>query len=121
MFKGLSALSNLGSMVQQAKEVGAKMQAAQQRLQHERVTGQDPQGLVQVEMTGACQTLAVRIAPALVAAGERERIESLLVIAINAAQDQARSLQAEAMAGAAEGLPLPGMADMLGKLGVGPG
>lgn len=121
MFKGLSALSNLGSIMQQAKEVGAKMQAAQQRLQQEHVTGQDPQGLAQVVMTGAGQTISVQLDPALVAAGDLVKIQSLLVIAINAAQDRTRALQTEAMAGAAEGLPLPGIADMLGKLGVGPG
>ncbi len=120
MLKGLGALANLGNIMQQAKEVGGKMQAAQERLRQQRVTGAAGGGMVEVEMTGAGEALAVRIDAALVASGDREMIEDLLPAAINAALEKTRALHAEAMQEAAAGMNMPGMPDMselLGKLG----
>ncbi len=119
MFKGLGNLANLGEMMKQASQMGARVQEVQQRMKSQRVTGQGGGGMVEVDMTGAQELLAVRIDPGLVERGEREMIEDLTVAAVNDASEKARRLHAEAMQEITGGLNLPGMGDMLANLGGG--
>jgi DNA-binding YbaB/EbfC family protein len=116
MFKGLGNLANLGSLMKQAQEMGGKMQAMQEELRGKRATGAAGGGLVEVEVNGLSEVLAVRIDPSLVAKGDREMIEDLLPAAFNAAQQKARQLHAEAMQSIAGGLPLGGLQDALSQL-----
>jgi DNA-binding YbaB/EbfC family protein len=117
MFKGLGNLANLGEMMKQASQMGARVQEVQERMKSLRVTGEGGGGMVQVEMTAAQEVLAVRIEPGLVERGEREMIEDLTVAAIRDALEKARVLHAEAMQEVTGGMNLPGMGDMLSKLG----
>lgn len=119
MLKGLGNLANLGEMMKQASQMGARVKELQERLKSQRVTGEGGGGMVQVDMTGSQEVIAVRIDPGLVERGEREMIEDLVTAAINDAQAKARQLHAEAMQEVTGGLNLPGMEDMLAKLGGG--
>ncbi len=116
MFKGLGNLANFGAIVKQAQEVGGKMQALQEELKMKKATGAAGGGLIEVDVNGLSEVLAVRIDPALVAKGEREMIEDLLPAAINAAQTKAKEMHAEAIQGLAGGLPMGGFADILSQL-----
>ncbi|QDT67856.1 Nucleoid-associated protein [Planctomycetes bacterium MalM25] len=116
MFKGLGALGNIGQMMQQAQQVGAKMKEMQAELAAKRVTGEAGGGMVTVEMTGAQEVVKVTIDPGLVERGEREMIEDLTVAAIQDAGEKAKAVAAEAMQEATGGLDLPGMGDMLANL-----
>ena len=115
MLKGLGNLANLGSMLQQAKEMGTKMQSIQAELKEKRVTGIAGGGLVEVEANGASEVIAVRLDPELVAKGDREMLEDLLPAAFNDAHAKAAALHAEAMQQAAGGLDLPGVGDALAQ------
>ncbi len=117
MFKGLGNLANLGEMMKQASQMGARVQEVQERMKTLRVTGEGGGGMVQVEMTAAQEVLAVRIESGLVERGEREMIEDLTVAAMKDALEKARVLHAEAMQEVTGGMNLPGMGDMLEKLG----
>ena len=116
MLKGLGNLANLGSIMKQAQEMGTKMQALNEELKTKRTTGNAGGGLVEVEVNGLAEVLAVRIDPALVEKGDREMIEDLLPAAFNAAQQKAKQLHAEAMKQITGGLDLPGLGDMLGEV-----
>ncbi len=116
MLKGLGNLANLGAIMKQAQEMGGKMQAIQTELKTKKATGAAGGGLVEVDVNGLGDVLAVRIDPPLVAKGDREMIEDLLPAAINAAQAKAKQLHAEAIQGLAGGLPLGGFADILSQL-----
>jgi DNA-binding YbaB/EbfC family protein len=116
MFKGLSNLANLGALMKQAQEMGGRMQAMQDELRTKRVTGSAGGGLVEVDMNGLADVLAVRIDPSLVEKRDREIIEDLLPAAFNAAQQKARQLHAEAMQQVAGGLPLGGLQDAISQL-----
>jgi DNA-binding YbaB/EbfC family protein len=116
VFKGLGNLANIGALMKQAQEMGGKMQAMQDELRAKRATGASGGGLVEVEVNGLAEVLAVRIDPSLVEKGEREMIEDLLPAAFNAAQQKARQLHAEAMQSIAGGLPLGGLQDALSQL-----
>lgn len=121
MFKSLGNLANLPALMKQAQEVTGKMQALQQQLRSKRATGSVGGGLVEVEVNGLAEVLAVRIDPSLVEKGEREMIEDLLPAAFNSAQQKAKQLHAEAMQSLTGGIP--GFQDALSQLmgGTAPG
>jgi DNA-binding YbaB/EbfC family protein len=116
VFKGLGNLANIGALMKQAQEMGGRMQALQEELKTKKATGAAGGGLVEVDVNGAGEALAVRIDPSLIEKGERELIEDLLPAAINAAQAKAKQMHAEALQGLAGGLPIEGFADMLSQL-----
>jgi hypothetical protein len=121
LFKGLSNLANLGALMKQAQEMGGRMQALQEELRTKRVTGAAGGGLVEVDMNGVAEVLAVRIDPSLVEKRDREMIEDLLPAATNAAQQKAKQLYAEAMQSLAGGLPLGNLQEALSQLSGGAG
>lgn len=121
VFKGLGNLANIGSLMKQAQEMSGRMQAMQQQLKAKRATGAAGGGMVEVDVNGLGEALAVRIDASLVEKGEREMIEDLLPAAINAAQAKAKQLHAEAMQSLAGELPIPGLSEALMQLGSGPG
>lgn len=113
MFKGLG---NLATIMKQAQEMGSKMQAVNAELRGKRTVGSAGGGLVEVEVNGLAEVLAVRLDPTLVEKGDREMIEDLLPAAFNAAQKKARELHAEAIQQITGGIQLPGLEDALGQL-----
>ncbi|MCI0334742.1 MAG: YbaB/EbfC family nucleoid-associated protein [Planctomycetes bacterium] len=115
----LKGLANLGSFMKQAQEMGGRMQAMQDELRAKRATGAAGGGLVEVDVNGLAEVLAVRIDPTLVEKKDREMIEDLLPAAFNAAQQKARQMHAEAMQTIAGGLPLGGLQDALSQLSSG--
>lgn len=116
VFKGLGNLANLGALMKQAQEMGSKMQALTEELKTKRATGAAGGGLVEVEVNGLGEALAVRIDPALVEKQDREMIEDLLPAAFNAAQQKSKQLHAEAMQSLTGGLQVPGLQDALAQL-----
>ena len=116
MFKGLSNLANVGSMLKQAQEMGSRMKALTEELKTKRVTGSAGGGMVEVDATGAGEILAVRIDPALFSKGDQEMIEDLLPAAVNQALEKGRQLHAEAMKGMTGDINLPGLSDALADL-----
>jgi len=116
VFKGLGNLANIGALVKQAQEMGGRMQALQEELKTKKATGAAGGGLVEVDVNGIGEALAVRIDPSLVEKGEREMIEDLLPAAFNAAQAKAKQMHAEALQGLTGGLPVGGFADILSQL-----
>jgi nucleoid-associated protein EbfC len=114
VFKSLGNLANLPALMKQAQEVSEKMQSLQQELRSKRATGSAGGGLVEVEVNGLAEVLAVRIDPSLVEKGEREMIEDLLPAAFNSAQQKAKQLHAEAMQSLTGGIP--GFQDALTQL-----
>ncbi len=123
MLKGLGNLANIGAILKQAQEFGGKMQALQEELKGKRATGSAGGGLVEVDVNGLGEALAVRIDPTLIEKSDREMIEDLLPVAFNAAQQKAKGLHAEAMQALTGGIPLPGLNDALSQLtggGAGP-
>jgi DNA-binding YbaB/EbfC family protein len=116
VLKGLGNLANFGNLMKQAQEMGGRMQAMQDELRAKRATGSAGGGLVEVDVNGLSEVLAVRIDPTLIARQDREMIEDLLPAAFNAAQQKARQMHAEAVQAIAGGLPLSGFQDALAQL-----
>lgn len=110
MFKELGALMTI---LQQAKEIPARMQKIGEELKAKRVYGES--GGVKVEMNGLTEVLAIDIAGALV--GDKSGLENHVRIAVNLAAAQARHLHTEAMRQVTGGINVPGLEETLGKLG----
>ena len=113
MFDGLKNLGNLGSMLKQAQEMGAKFKQIQSELQHRRAQGSAAAGMVTAEVNGLGEVLSCRIDPSLIAPDDREMLEDLVVAAVNQALTNAKDLHAEALQSVAGGVP--GLGDLLGK------
>lgn len=83
------------------------MQAAQEALSAVTVRGQAAGGLVTVEMTGRAEMKRVTIDPSLMAPGEKEMLEDLIVAATVDAQAKAAEAAKAKMSDVTAGLPIP--------------
>jgi hypothetical protein len=116
LFKGLGNLANLGGILKQAQEMGGRMKQLNEELRKQTAKGSAGGGLIEVEVNGLAEVLAVRIDPSLVERGDREMIEDLLPGAFNAASQKAKELHAEAVRSMTAGLNLPGLEQALGNV-----
>jgi len=91
------------------------MQQIQENLKRLRIAGSAGGGMVTIEMSGQQQVLSCTIEESLVASGDREVIEDLVVAAVNQALDKVRQASAEEMSKLAGGLDVPGLGEALAK------
>lgn len=116
MFKGLG---NLAGMVQQARELQQKMAEAKERVAHLRVEGSAGGEMVKAVVTGDLRVQSLTIEPSLIAEGDQEVLEDLITAAVNQGLQKAKDAAATEMSEAAGGLDLPGLQDMMSKMGLG--
>jgi len=114
MFQGLG---NLASIWKQASEVSGQLHKLGDELKNRRTTGTAGGGMVEIEINGALEVLHCKIDPQLVAQGDRELLEDLLMAAMNQAVSKGKQLHAEALKQITGGMQLPGMREALAKIG----
>lgn len=119
MFKGLGGLTNIGSVLKQAQQMSGRLKSLNDELRTKRATGAAGGGLVEVDVNGLAEVLAVRIDQSLIQRGDKEMIEDLLPTAFNAAHQKAKELHAEAMQTMTSELNLPGLSEALSQFGQG--
>jgi nucleoid-associated protein EbfC len=113
MFKGLA---NLGSLLKQAQQIGGQMGQITEEMRKLRVTGTAGGGMVEIEVNGLMDVLRCRIDPQLMAQGDRELLEDMVVAAINQAIAKGKQMHADKVRDLTGGLPLPGgFQEMLAK------
>lgn len=113
MFKGLG---NIASILNQAKTMGPKMEAMQEKLKSMRVSGTSGGGMVTVHASGAGEILSVEFDDVLTESQDLEMAKDLLPAAINSAVEKVNALRAQEMKTVTEDLPLPeNMEDMMKK------
>jgi hypothetical protein len=101
------AMKNLGTMMKQAQEMQAKMAEMQERLANAELEGSSGGGLVLVTLTGKSQVRKIKIDPSLMAEGDVEVLEDLIVAAFSDARAKVEAMLAEKMSELTGGLPLP--------------
>ena len=116
MFKGLA---NIASLMKQAQEMQGRMADMQEHLRRQHVEGAAGGGMVTVQMNGQQQMLSCRIEPSLMQSGDREMIEDLTVAAVNQALERSKELAAQELSKLTGGMNLPGMGDLMSKMGLG--
>jgi len=99
---------NLGGqgVMQQIQQLQEQMVKAQEALAEEQVTGSAGGGAVKVVATGDQRILDVSLDPGLVADGDQELMEDLVLTAVNQALEASRKL-AETKLGPLAGQGLP--------------
>lgn len=113
MFKGIS---NLGTLLKQAQQIGGQMQHMTEHLKQCRATGVAGGGMVEIEVNGLMEVLGCRIDEALVAQSDRELLEDLVAAAVNDAIQKGKQLHAESVQDLTGGIELPGLQEALAKM-----
>jgi DNA-binding YbaB/EbfC family protein len=104
-------------MLQQAQEMMAAQQEAQEALKAERVEASTGGGMVKVVMTGAMHVESLAIDPDAVDPEDVEMLQDMVVAAVNEAIRQAQELAERKLGGGAEGFDPMSALDALGGLG----
>ncbi len=112
----LEGLSNLGSLMKAAQQIGGQMQDLTEQMKTRRATGTAGGGMVEIEVNGALEVLRCQIDQKLIEQGDREMIEDLVAAAVNQAIAKGRQLHAEAMKDLTGGLSIPGLDAALSKI-----
>ena len=97
---------NISDLMQQAQQMQADMQKAQEQLASAEVEGQAAAGLVTVVMTGRHDIKRVSIDDS-VFGEDKEVLEDLLAAAVNDAVRKVEASNKDAMSGLTSGLNLP--------------
>ncbi len=112
MFKGLS---NLASMISQARNIGDKMQTCKKNSSTKRAWGRAGGDMVQVEVNGLGQVLQVKLDPQFFRDNDQELLEDLLPAAFNDALAKSKELHLQAMESISGGLDLSSVKEMMSK------
>jgi nucleoid-associated protein EbfC len=110
---------NLHKMLEQAQQMLAQQQEAQEKLKQERVEATAGGGMVKVVMTGDMRVQSVEIDPDAVDPEDVEMLQDLVVAALNEALRSAEELQQAAMGGGGAGFDPMSALDALGMGGLG--
>jgi nucleoid-associated protein EbfC len=115
-----SLLRQAPEIMRQAQEMQGRAAEMQERLGKLKVEAAAGGGMVTVTATGQQNILGVTVDPSLLADGDKEMLEDLIVAAVNQALEKARALAAEEMSKLTGDMMIPGMEDVMSKLGINP-
>jgi nucleoid-associated protein EbfC len=99
--------NQLAGLMKQAQQMQDNLKKAQEALAEVEVEGQSGAGLVKVVITCRNDVKRVTIDPSVVADGDKEMLEDLVVAAMNDALRRAEQTASERMGSVTAGLPLP--------------
>ena len=99
--------NQLAGLMKQAQQMQDNLKKAQEQLASVEVEGQSGAGLVKVIVTCRNDVKRVTIDPSVMADGDKEMLEDLVVAAMNDALRRAEATAAERMSSLTAGLPLP--------------
>lgn len=102
LFGGSGGANPLAGLLEQAQQMQAGMEDAQRRLADQTVSGTSGGGLVRATVSGTGELQQLRIDPSVVDPGDVETLADLIVAAVRAAAEEARTLGERTMTG---GLP----------------
>lgn len=94
-----------GGMMKQLQQLQEQLLEAQNQLAETEVVGTSGGGAVKVTVTGDQRCTSVEIEPDLLADGDVEMVQDLILAAINNALEESRNLASERLGPLAGGLP----------------
>ncbi len=107
-------LGQIAKLLGNAGKIKQDMERMQERLKAARFIGAAGGGQVQATCDGRAELVAIRIEPTLLAGGDTEMLEDLVVAAVAQAAAHAREGAKKEMESLAGELGLPGIGGMLG-------
>lgn len=97
------------SMINQARQLKAKLEETQKELAKMEVVAEVGKGSVKVTANGQQEILAIEISPKVMDPEHPEQLERLLLKAIGDAQSKAQKVANKRMKGLTGGLKIPGL------------
>jgi DNA-binding YbaB/EbfC family protein len=105
----MRGLGDIRSLMQQAQKLQAELAARQEKLANSRVEATAGGDAVRAVVTGQGELLEVHISPEVLAEGDPELVEDLVVAAVREAQAKAKELAKKEMSDLTGGMMPPGM------------
>lgn len=103
----LKGLGDMGKLMKQAKDMQAKMEEAQNRLDEIEVEGSAGGGMVTARATAKGTLTGLNIDPSILSAEDKDVVEDLVLAAIKDVQAKAAERMQAEMGKMTEGLGLP--------------
>ncbi len=100
-------MKNLGQIMKQVQDMQNRMSDVQAKLAEMEMTGSSGAGMVQATMNGKSELKRMKVDPSLLAPGEGEVLEDLIVAAVNDAKTKVDDYSQAEMGKLTGGLPLP--------------
>jgi len=97
-------MKDMGGLMKQAKQMQEQLKKVQKELEKELVTGSSGGGAVEVTMTGSQKCTEVKLDPDKVKDLSSDRLQSLVLQAVNDALERSRKLMAKKMGPISGGL-----------------
>jgi len=97
---------DINAIMKQAQKVQERLQ---KQMAEMRLEGTAGGGMVTVTMSGVKQLLAVKISPEILASGDAEMLEDLILAAVNVATQKVDEAVQQQLGGLAGGLKIPGL------------
>jgi hypothetical protein len=97
-------MKDMGGLMKQAKQMQEQLKKVQKELEKELVTGESGNGTVEVTMTGSQKCVEVKLDPDRVRDLSNDRLQSLMLQAVNDALERSRKLMAKKMGPVTGGL-----------------
>jgi DNA-binding YbaB/EbfC family protein len=88
----MPGLGDMAGMLKQLRQVQGELVKAQKELAKETVTGEAGKGAVKATVTGDQRVTALEIDPGLLSAGNSERLNQLILEALNNALNESREM-----------------------------
>ena len=97
-------MKDMGGLMKQAKQMQEQLKKVQKELEKELVTGESGNGIVEVTMTGSQKCVGVKLDPDRMKDLSNDRLQSLVLLAVNDALESSRKLMAKKMGPISGGL-----------------
>jgi DNA-binding YbaB/EbfC family protein len=107
-------LGNLTDLFKHAGKIRELADKARESLARLEAEGSSGGGEVVARVNGRFELLSLRIEPKLLASGDHELLEDLVVAAVNQAMTKAREEAARSMQSLGGGLPIPDLSSLFG-------
>jgi len=105
----MRGLGDIRSLMQQAQKLQAELAERQKKLAEARVEASAGGEMVKAVVTGQGELVEIHISPEVLAEGDTELIEDLIVAAVKEAQAKAKELAQKEMSDLTGGMMPPGM------------
>ena len=105
-------MKGIGDLFSQAKAMRGQMAGLQAQLRAKMVEAEAGRGRVKVVVNGEGDLQSIRIAPELIQAGNIQKIEELVLVAVNEGVRKSRKMMQKEVSQMAGGIP--GLGKMLG-------
>jgi DNA-binding YbaB/EbfC family protein len=102
-------MKGMNEMLRQAQIMQKKLTAVQEGLKEKQVEAASGGGMVSVTATAAQEIVAVRIDPSVVASGDVEMLQDLVLAAVNEALKKGKEVMEQEMGQATGGMRIPGL------------